>query len=137
MVQKYSIAIAIIGVSCMKLFERNKMAALYYANTQEHKLHASSNAVLIGLPPALRFSPFMSVHDQVLLLGRNSLHHFSLMCTPGWYWVYCSLQYIKSSLSIAYASDTVNYCSLLPPFIRSMTSDYMLPAYARVVSCPG
>ena len=125
MVQKYSIAIAIIAVSCMKLFERNKMAALYYANTQEHKLHASSNAVLIGLPPALRFSPFMSVHDQVLLLGRNSLHHFSLLCTPGWLWVHCRLQYIKSSLSIAYASssDTVNYCSLLLPFIMSMTSD--------------
>ena len=29
----------------------------------------------------------------------------------------------KYSLSIAYASETIDYCSLLPPFIMSMTSD--------------
>ena len=37
------------------------MAALGYVNTRGDKLRPGSNVVCIGLPPALRYSPFTSV----------------------------------------------------------------------------
>ena len=41
--------------------ERNKMVALGYVNTREDKLRTRSNAVLIGLALAPRYSPFTFV----------------------------------------------------------------------------
>ena len=41
--------------------------ALGYANTRGDKLHTRSNAVVIGLPPPLRYSPF-TYHLVVSLL---------------------------------------------------------------------
>ena len=41
--------------------ECNKMVALGYVNTREDKLRTRSNAVLIGLAPVPRYSPFTSL----------------------------------------------------------------------------
>ena len=44
--------------------EHNKMAALEYVNTQEDKLCTHSNAVLVGLPLAVRYLSFTSVCES-------------------------------------------------------------------------
>ena len=49
---------------CLKLGERNKMAALGYVNTRGDKLPPRSNAVCVGLPPAPRYLPFTSVRKS-------------------------------------------------------------------------
>ena len=47
--------------ACMYVCELN-MAALGYVNVRGNKLHTHSNAVVIGLPLALRSLPFISKH---------------------------------------------------------------------------
>ena len=54
------------------------MATLGYVNTKEDKLRTCSNAVLIGLTPAPRYSPFMSICKSSY---TNLVHRRPASCT--------------------------------------------------------